>query len=584
MRKRRFVTGLLVGGLLASAGVGVAQAASGDLDPTFGRGGAVRLDLGKREFANGVAIQGDGKIDVAGLQNRLGSSDSALVAARFTAAGALDPSFGQGAGFQAVGSADDGEALVLQPDGKLVVSGSRATTPTNTDMLVDRFDTDGALDPSFGSGGSAALDFHANEFGSAVALEPNGKIVVAGYQSLGSNSTALAVRLNVPAGTLDTTFGDSGFDTSANDSPTQGAGLALAPDGSVVVVGDTYASVGAPTHFEFDRYIPGTSSALPLMLGSASAANAVLVQPDGKMVVAGFEHNFSGDLDLLAVRFNAGSSVRDPSFGTNGVTTVDLGGSENATAVALQPDGKILLAGTTTSSSGTQAVVTRLQPSGIVDTTFGHNGSVVISVPGLDLKQIKAMALEGDGRIVLAGSANASGTSNPDLLLLRLQGDNPISAGGGGSGGRGGAGGSGGSGGSSKPGGAIPRCDGHKATIVGTNRSDKLKGTKKADVIVGLGGNDRIDGGGGNDIICAGDGNDVVTGGAGNDRIEGGNGNDTLSGGAGNDVLDGQAGNDKLSGGAGKDTLSGGAGNDKLSGGSGSDLLLGGGGRNVLHS
>ena len=161
---------------------------------------------------------------------------------------------------------------------------------------------------------------------------------------------------------------------------------------------------------------------------------------------------------------------------------------------------------------------------------------------------------------------------------------------------------------------AKPRCNGVKATIVGTNKSEKIKGTKKRDVIVARGGNDRINGGGGNDIICGDGGKDVIDGGPGQDYVHGGAGNDAIAlgpgnggigygdagddalatgatgqalfGGEGNDLLktawpvtllNGEGGNDQLYGGADPDQLIGGDGNDHLSGAGGDDVELNGG-------
>ncbi|MGN6606669.1 MAG: calcium-binding protein [Jatrophihabitans sp.] len=113
---------------------------------------------------------------------------------------------------------------------------------------------------------------------------------------------------------------------------------------------------------------------------------------------------------------------------------------------------------------------------------------------------------------------------------------------------------------------SVPRCLGHRATIVGTSRADHIHGTAGNDVIVALGGDDTIYGDGGNDIICGGPGNDVLDGGRGNDR---------LSGDAGNDILDGDAGSDRLFGGAGRDHLDSGVGADgALHGGPGADVIV----------
>jgi Ca2+-binding RTX toxin-like protein len=153
---------------------------------------------------------------------------------------------------------------------------------------------------------------------------------------------------------------------------------------------------------------------------------------------------------------------------------------------------------------------------------------------------------------------NRSGaTQTFKVLALCATDDTPR-----GSDGGGGGPGGGGPGGDGRGGGGGPLCGGKVATIVGTNRSERITGTRRADVVVALGGNDRIKGGRGNDVICAGAGNDTVSGGDGSDRVAGGAGNDRLAGGKGNDRLSGQNGRDTLLGHGGRDTLSGGAGRD----------------------
>ncbi len=129
---------------------------------------------------------------------------------------------------------------------------------------------------------------------------------------------------------------------------------------------------------------------------------------------------------------------------------------------------------------------------------------------------------------------------------------------------------------------ALPRCQGRRATIVGTRRRDAIRGTRRADVIVAFGGNDRIRAAGGDDRICAGRGRDVVEGGAGRERVMGGLGADRLHGGRGADLLDGGPGNDRLAGGANNDTLYGRGGRDRLLGGSGINILMGGPGKDTL--
>jgi uncharacterized delta-60 repeat protein len=480
-------------------------------------------------------------------------------------------------------------AVALQPDGKIVLGGFFAPSgsPANnsSNFLAVRLSTQGALDASFGANGAGAEDFGSPEYGYAVAIQPgDGKIVLAGrYHSVIGQPAdePVVMRFLNPEGTADLSFGSfagQGGGLAVPDLPFDGSGsdVALQPDGKILLAGS------GGTNFFVSRlntdgtddtsFGAGTGSAT-VDFGQNDFASAIALQPDGKIVVAGFTESGSGanTADDFAVARLLPNGSPDTSFGTNGRMTIAMAKYDYANAMALQPDGKIVVAGSTGGDGPLDIAVARVQPSGILDSTFGKGGKSTINL-GQD-EYTAAVALQPDGRIVVAGTSRSAGATGRNLFVARLQGSG--STGGPGPGGAGG----------------VPRCAHRKATIVGTKRKDKLTGTKRADVIVALGGNDPIKGGGGNDIICAGSGNDRVNGGSGKDKLygEGGkdgltgaDGNDALSGGAGNDKLSGGNGKDKLSGGDGKDSLTGGSGNDALSGGAGTDKLSGGAGNDKL--
>jgi uncharacterized delta-60 repeat protein len=353
----------------------------------------------------------------------------------------------------------------------------------------------GDLDTSYGLGtGMSRPDFGANEFGNAVAVQPDGKILLAGTSFAGTPPDFIVARFLNPQGTGDPSFG------SANGG----------------------------TLVDF---------------GGSDFGNAMVLQPDGKILLAGTT-DVNGRDEFAAARLLSDGSP-DNSFGQAGKAIIDLGGIDHANAMTLQTDGKIILAGDRITGTAADIAVVRLQPNGTLDSTFGQGGKSIIDLGRNETAN--AVALQSDGKLILAGASTPSAGS--DLLVVRLLGD--PAAGGGSSGGGSGGGGTGGGGtggggtGVGAGGTKIPRCAGRKATIIGTNRADKLKGTNGPDVIVGLGGNDTISGGRGNDLICGGDGND---------RIDGGAGNDTLFGQAGRDQLFGGPGRDKLNGGPGKNT------------------------------
>lgn len=187
--------------------------------------------------------------------------------------------------------------------------------------------------------------------------------------------------------------------------------------------------------------------------------------------------------------------------------TSNIGGFDEAFGLVIQPDGKILLAGR---SSGDFATV-RYNSNGTLDTTFGIGGIIITNFGG-NIDIALAIAIQkNNGRIVVAGTSNASRSA--DFALARYQAFD---------------------------------CNGADVTILGTSGEDTIFtiNSRVSSVINGLGGNDNIITGSGNDIICGGGGNDTINGGDGNDTLLGQNGADALDGANGDDVCvgGGQAG------------------------------------------
>jgi uncharacterized delta-60 repeat protein len=522
----------------------VAQAAPGDLDPSFDGDGKTTIDYGGDDAANAVVVQPDGKIVLVGS----GNATVDFVIARLNPDGSFDTSFdGDGTVGIDFGGADFAQAVALAPDGKIVVAGG---TSVNFAMAVARLNTDGSLDASFDPGGTdgPGKRTFGGEDANAVLVAPDGKIVLAG--SGGPKIDFEVVRLN-PDGSFDTSFdgdGTLGIDFGSKD---HGRGAALQPDGRVVVAGQTLDNLGVAVarsnpDGSLDDTFAGTGKKT-FGYGGSDSAKAVALQPDGRIVVAGYQ---GLNTAFAVTRLNPDGSF-DPGFDGDGTASIDFGGNDGAGAVALVPNGKIVVAGIGMGGFGTGAfAVARLQPGGAPDTTFSFDGKTTVDYGGFDYAS--AVALAPDGRIVVAGRTSV----NRDVAVARLQGDPPAAMRGGPGAGGPGAGGPGaGVSGSGRGAGArtVPRCAGRRATIVGTAGRDVLRGTRRADVIVALGGSDVVRAAQGNDVVCGGPGNDRVTGGPGGDRLAGESGRDRLLGGPGNDRLTGGGGRDTCLGGSGRD-------------------------------
>jgi len=397
---RRFacVVTLAVG--VAAAAQSAAFAAAGSLDPTFGTAGTVITPVGSGDATiQGMALQSDGKIVVAGYAWD-GTSDDFAVA-RYTTAGVLDPTFGTGGVTLTdhAGNPDRAQAVALQADGKIVAAGF-----SGDDFAVARYTTAGVLDPTFGTGGMVVTNVGGEAEATALAIQPNGSIVVVGWAELRGQWNFIVTRYTT-AGVLDTTFHKSGqvsVDFGSND---YAMGVAIQPDGKIVVAG---ASGDAGTQIAVARlrstggldkaFGGGTGKVITTYSGGlASWADAVALQPDGKIVVAGFVYDGT-HYRFAVVRYTTAGAL-DTTWGGNGKVVTNLGvGEDAAHAVALQSDGKIVVAG----GGGDDFGVVRYTTAGALDTTFGGgNGYVETDLGASD--QAETEAIQPDGNIVLAG-------------------------------------------------------------------------------------------------------------------------------------------------------------------------------------
>ena len=499
---------LIVLGVAATA-----QAAPGDLDTSFSTDGKIVETALAPSHAAAVAIQPDGKI-VA-----VGSTGTTFAVLRYNRNSTPDAGFGtNGLVVTTFGTSEEAaNALAIQSDGRIVVAGSVGTT-SDRRVGVVRYLTNGARDTTFGVGGRVTMRFSPDGGGATgVALQTDGKIVLVG--STGSDF-AIA-RLNVD-GTLDTTFGFpffTGISSQDLGGPADRASaVAIPPHGQIVVAGTTLFN-GRQAF----AYIEVTPGGIPQVVGPGGPDNA----------------------------------ARATSFGTSTDARV--------AAMALQPDGRVVLVGQRTITGGggpvpifadTGIALARYNPDGTMDTTFGAGGLRVIDVrlPVGDPDSFgRGVALQLDGKIVVVGQAEPLTGFVNNLTVLRLLSDGALDAT------------FSGDGrlttnfatgvnsnanavavqpsdgrlvvvGSSGDRIALARyhamtCNNKNVTILGTNGDDTIVGTDKPDVIHGLAGNDHIDGRGGDDTICGGDGNDVLIGGAGNDTLIAGLGQDVLNGG-----------------------------------------------------
>jgi uncharacterized delta-60 repeat protein len=399
---------LLAACLLAVLLVPAAQAIPGALDPSFGTGGKVTTAIGNADaHANALVRQPDGKLVVAGDSYSFATLGD-FTLARYNPDGKLDTSFnGTGKVTTAIGpSWDTANALVRQPDGKLVAAGY-SYNGSNYDFALARYNPDGKLDTSFNGTGTVTTAIGSgNDNAYALALQPDGKIVLAGRSYNGSQDVFALARYN-PNGKLDTNFNGTGKVTTAIGSSGDSANaLALQPDGKIVAAGSS--NNGTQDVFALVRYNPdGKLDTSFNGTGKVMTAmhlwddvNALALQPDGKLVAAGASHNGS-NVDIGLARYNPNGKL-DTSFnGTGKVTTAIGSGDDDAIDLALQPDGKLVTAGYSKSASARVFALARYNPNGSLDTSFNGTGKVTTAIGSDD--QAYGLVLQPDGKLVAAG-------------------------------------------------------------------------------------------------------------------------------------------------------------------------------------
>jgi uncharacterized delta-60 repeat protein len=354
------------GKILAAGGTGdfllVRYNTNGSLDTTFGGGaGSVTTDFASRgDSAGAVALQADGKIVVAGVAS-FSSTDDRFALARYNTDGSLDPTFdGDGKVTTEFAPGSEGAgAVVIQADGRIVAAGSASFSMGRHDFALARYNTDGSLDASFDGDGKVVTDFASgDDHGRAAAIQADGKIVATGTTFLSLNGVprfALA-RYNTD-GSLDSTFDGDGRVETAVTSHSQANAAAIQTDGKIVAAGLGW--VGETKDFALARYNSdgsvdatfggGDGHVITDFAGGSDEANGVAIQVDGKIVAAGCDGGVCEDdpIDNFAVARYATDGSLDTGFGGGDgkVSTDFASGTDLATSMALQRDGKIVAAG-----------------------------------------------------------------------------------------------------------------------------------------------------------------------------------------------------------------------------------------------
>jgi uncharacterized delta-60 repeat protein len=404
---------------------------NGSFDTTFNTDGKVVTgQITSTGLITAIASQADGKIVATGYS--IVGTWYKFTTVRYLPDGNLDPTFGLDGkvvtNFNPTATlpnirSDAAFSIAVQSDGKIITAGFSAVAgPTDgpTNFALVRYNTDGSLDASFDGDGKVTTNFLGSNFSqvNSVLIQSDGKIVAAGYSYVGSFWDFAIARYNSD-GSLDTTFDSDGLLTtplsSRNDVINS---LAIQSDGKFVAAGvseqagvNMFTVVRYNSNGSLDITFDTDGKVFTQVGNTASAATAIAIQTDGKIVGSGDAFNGTNQ-DFAVVRYNLNGSL-DTSFDGDGIAvTTNTAQVENTKSLAIQSDGKIVVGGTsgTRNSSLISAIpnfaLNRYNPDGSLDNTFGISGKVITDFHFASIDEGAAIAIQPDGKIIFGGHSD----------------------------------------------------------------------------------------------------------------------------------------------------------------------------------
>jgi uncharacterized delta-60 repeat protein len=403
---------------------------SGSLDLTFSSDGKATASFGSGDdFANAIAYQTDGKIVVAGKSFNGTDYDVAIL--RYNANGILDNTFSQdGKQTTPVGTLDDdAEALIIRPNGKIVIAGATLISGFNNDFVLVQYNSDGTIDNNFGIDGIVKIDFGDNDGANCIALHSDGKIVVAGVSGNFDFKLFAIARINSD-GSLDNTFSNDGKETTQiGDYMNFANDIAIANDGKIIVAGTAYnnneTNFAVLVRYNIDGTIDYTfgsdgNGRVYCDQGADDNFNSIAILNDGKILAAGNSYIDDNKFDdILLARYTPDGLI-DNSFGTNGIVLTDYCTNDYGNSLIVQQDNKIVVAG---GSIGCPAfVLSRYNENGALDNSFGNSGILTTDF-GTNDETASCIAKQDDGKLIVAGYRNNG--SSYDFAVARY--DNLLS-------------------------------------------------------------------------------------------------------------------------------------------------------------
>jgi uncharacterized delta-60 repeat protein len=348
---------------------------------------------------------------------------------RYKTDGSLDPSFGGGDGKVSIDFTprdDFAFAVRIQADGKIVLAGAAGYSGPNSRFGLARLTSDGSLDPTFGGDGTVMTNLTPSyDWANGMALQPNGKIVVVGSVSAGSSNGKIGVLRYRSDGSLDPTFGGDGI-VRTDPTPTFDDGLAIGveADGEIVVAGqagfERFVAIAYRPHGSLDPTFGGDGMVFTDLTPRTDMPFGLAIQSDGAIVVAGAAGYGSSNSRFALVRYERDGSLDSTLRGDGTVITNLTSYADVAYGVAIDPDGRIVAAGQAGDGGpAPRFAAVRYLANGKLDPTFGGDGKVSSDLTPFSDSAF-GVAVHADGSVVCSGVSGAGG-SHASFAVLRYQ-------------------------------------------------------------------------------------------------------------------------------------------------------------------
>ena len=384
----------------------------GTLDATFNNGGIVTTPMGTANAqCTAMAIQADGKILLTGSAHNGNNNDFGII--RYLEDGTLDTDFNMTGKLQIDfnGEEDFPNGIVVRPSDKKIIVGGYTFNGSGFDFAIVQYLEDGTPDPAFGNNGKVTSPLGTTTFCEALALQDDGKIVAAGY-SFQSNNEFVVIRY-LEDGTPDDTFSDDGFIiTPVGNSSAVVRCMLMQPDDKILVAGQALNELTFRWEAAIARYLPNGTLDETFNDGgivTTSAGNqdvtitAIARDTDGKIILGGFIGTSPSNNNFTLIRYMPDGQL-DSVFGDNGIFITPFTTNNNlANALLIQPDHKIIAAGTATINGLEQFAIARYDVNGIPDPSFGNDGKVNTEIG--NFASITGLTFDRQGNIVATGSS-----------------------------------------------------------------------------------------------------------------------------------------------------------------------------------